>query len=149
MGSYQRILLAFDFIKDDDESVIEKAVELVKESQAELSVVHAIEYPVPVIAPLPGLFEAMELAAKEHLAQLGERLHIPSERQLLVVGQAKRAILEVAERLKVDLIVVGSHGRHGISTWLLGSTAQSIIQYALCDVLVVRLKNSKLTHASI
>ncbi len=140
MGSYQRVLLAFDFIKDDDETVIKKAISVVKETGAELSIVHAIEYPVPVVAPLPGLFEAMESAAKEHLAKLGERLNVPSERQLLVVGQAKRAILDVAEKLKVDLIILGSHGRHGLSVWLLGSTAQNIIQYASCDVLVVRIK---------
>lgn len=51
----------------------------------------------------------------------------------------KLVILEQAKKLHTDLIVMGSHGRHGISL-LLGSTANGVIHHAQCDVFVVRVK---------
>jgi len=45
----------------------------------------------------------------------------------------------VAGEIKADLIVVGSHGRHGLGL-LLGSTASSVVHHAACDVLAVRLR---------
>ena len=59
--------------------------------------------------------------------------------QWLLWGIPKQEIINVAEQQQVDLIVVGSHGRHGLAL-LLGSTANSILHTAKCDVLAVRLK---------
>jgi universal stress protein A len=56
----------------------------------------------------------------------------------MVWGSPKSEICLLAEREQVDLIVVGSHGRHGLSL-LLGSTANSVLHYARCDVMAVRL----------
>ncbi|MEJ2344256.1 MAG: universal stress protein, partial [Gammaproteobacteria bacterium] len=49
-------------------------------------------------------------------------------------------ILDTAKEQQVDLIVLGSHGRHGIGR-LLGSTADNILHHADCDVLAVRIKD--------
>lgn len=140
MQQYKRILLAFDFIKYDDDSVLSRALNVAKQVGAELFIVHAIEYPTPVVAPMPGLFEKLERSSRDHLKRLGESVGVSQERQILVVGPAKSAIIEVAKSIGADLIVVGSHGRYGITAWLLGNTAQSVVQNAPCDVLVVRLK---------
>ena len=51
-------------------------------------------------------------------------------------------VLEEVERLKADLIIVGSHGRHGVRL-LLGSTANAILHGAKCDVLAVRIPDPK------
>ena len=47
-------------------------------------------------------------------------------------------IINIADQEKVDLIIVGSHGRHGLAL-LLGSTANSVLHHAKCDVMAVRL----------
>jgi len=55
------------------------------------------------------------------------------------IGNPKAEIVRVASEKDIDLIVIGTHGRHGIGL-LLGSTATGVIHHAHCDVLTVRLK---------
>lgn len=56
------------------------------------------------------------------------------------MGEPREEIIRIAEQENVDLIVVGSHGEHGLAL-LLGSTANSVLHYAKCDVLAVRLRD--------
>ncbi len=79
-------------------------------------------------------------AAKKRFAVLAEQLAIPEERLWLEIGSPKQEIIRVAKENAVDLIVVGSHGRHGLAL-LLGSTANGVLHHAMCDVLAVRLQN--------
>ena len=57
------------------------------------------------------------------------------------MGSPKTEIVRVANENKVDLIIVGSHGRHGLAL-LLGSTANGVLHHATCDVLAVRLQDN-------
>jgi universal stress protein A len=57
----------------------------------------------------------------------------------LEIGGTGHTILRLAEALGIDLILVGSHGRHGLAS-LLGSTARTVLNGAKCDVLAVRIK---------
>ncbi|EAW31305.1 hypothetical protein GP2143_07144, partial [marine gamma proteobacterium HTCC2143] len=63
---------------------------------------------------------------------------VGSDGQHIIVGRAENEIHSLAEELGAELIVVGSHGRHGIAL-LLGSTANGILHGATCDVLAVRV----------
>jgi universal stress protein A len=67
-------------------------------------------------------------------------LAIPEAQTWLETGSPKQEIIRIAEENAVDLIVVGSHGRHGLAL-LLGSTANGVLHHANCDVLAVRLQN--------
>jgi len=62
---------------------------------------------------------------------------------LMIEGDPREALLEVAKREGVDLIVVGSHGRTGLEKLLMGSVASHIVAHAPCSVLVVRRGMSK------
>jgi len=73
--------------------------------------------------------------------QIGEQLDVDQSNRWLVWGTPKQEIAQLAETEQVDLIVVGSHGRHGLAL-LLGSTANSVLHYARCDVMAVRLLNA-------
>lgn len=53
-------------------------------------------------------------------------------------GVAAEKILETAKKMKIDLLVVGSHGRHGAKKFLLGSVSTKVIDHAACPVLVVK-----------
>lgn len=53
-------------------------------------------------------------------------------------GMPAEKILETAKKMKIDLIIVGSHGRHGAKKFLLGSISSKVVEYATCPVLVVK-----------
>jgi Universal stress protein UspA and related nucleotide-binding proteins len=79
--------------------------------------------------------------AKKNLTKLGEKLVVTEDRRWLEMGSPKTEIVRVANENKVDLIIVGSHGRHGLAL-LLGSTANGVLHHATCDVLAVRLRDN-------
>jgi universal stress protein A len=57
----------------------------------------------------------------------------------MVQGDPRDALVETARQDRVDLIIVGSHGRTGLSKLLLGSVASHVVSHAPCNVLVVKL----------
>jgi universal stress protein A len=146
MQDYKHILLAVDFSEHGSE-VAQRAKMLSEKYQAKLSVVHVADN-LPISAAMDGqtmpfdveLNEELMQLAKQRLEKLGAQLGIADENQWLVVGSPKIEIVTIAEENQVDLIVVGSHGRHGLAL-LLGSTANGVLHHAHCDVLAVRLKD--------
>jgi nucleotide-binding universal stress UspA family protein len=79
-----------------------------------------------------------ELSEAEHeLADTSAALpNVPVEK-VVEVGDAAPAICRVAERLGVDVIVVGSHGRTGLARIFLGSVSEHVVRHAPCPVLVI------------
>ena len=71
------------------------------------------------------------------LSKLAGELGLDDEHIHLVLGSTKHEVLSMAKDKQVDLIVAGSHGKHGLAL-LLGSTANAILNSAECDVLIVR-----------
>lgn len=147
MSRYKHILLAVDF-SDYGMDVANKAKELAKNNQAQLSIIHIVDY-LPIndttygpIIPFEGdLAKQIMESAEDRLQKLGSDLGVAKDKQWLEMGSPKLEIVRVAEENKADLIVVGSHGRHGFAL-LLGSTANGVLHHATCDVLAVRLKDN-------
>jgi universal stress protein A len=146
MSNYKHILIAADFSNHHKE-VCDKAVELAKDNQAKLSICHIVEdFPItdfayePMISVDIDMRDALLDSAKKQITELANTLEITTENQWIEFGSPNRDIVRLAEENQVDLIVVGSHGRHGIQL-LLGSTANSILHHAKCDVLAVRLQD--------
>lgn len=144
MERYKHILLAADF-SEHGETVADRAMDLAEKYQAKLSIVHVMDnllitdaaYGSTIPFDLDLTAELMA-AAKKRLANLADKLNIAEDCRWMETGSPKLEIIRVAEENKVDLIVVGSHGRHGFAL-LLGSTANGVLHHALCDVLAVRL----------
>lgn len=59
---------------------------------------------------------------------------------LLKTGDARDVINQTAKELQIDLIVMGTHGRRGVSRALLGSVTETVVRSAPCPVLAVRMK---------
>ena len=137
MKPYKHILLATDF-SENNQAPIAKAKFLTDDLNCKLSLVHIIE-PIPAYG-YPG-FDNLESPLIEHsqkeLDKIAEKLDVKPGNQFIKFGSVKNQVLELAQELQVDLIIIGSHGRHGFSR-LLGSSANSIINHADCDVLTVR-----------
>ena len=145
MKNYRKILLAIDFA-DHLKVVVDRGQSLTEQYQADLTVLHVVEY-IPLSEPVYGsvlpldinLTEQLVQAAQKRLHTITKRLDLPETALRVEVGSPKSEIIRVAEEIKADLIIVGSHGRHGIAL-LLGSTATAVLHHARCDVLAVRLK---------
>jgi universal stress protein A len=111
---------------------------------AKLSIIHVLDnIPMPdtaygTIIPLneDSSYEMLE-AVKAKLRKLGEWMAIDLERRWLVWGVPGEEIVRIARQEHVDLIMVGSHGRHGLGL-LMGSTANRVLHHASCDVMAVR-----------
>lgn len=143
MKEYNHILLAVELETGCDALPARKAVELAKAFGAQLTLVHAVEHMTSYgaaygIAAGADIEEMLLDSAKEAMTKLAADLGVPLDRQIIKIGPAKLVILEEAEALKADLILVGSHGRHGVRL-LLGSTANAVLHGAKCDVLAVRI----------
>lgn len=146
-SDYQHILIAADFSSHSDE-VCSKALALAAKYQAKLSVCHIVEdFPLtdfayePMISVDIDMREALLEAGKKQLTSLAAKLNIPASQQWVECGNPGHDIVRIADDNQVDLIVVGSHGRHGIKM-LLGSTANAVLHHAHCDVLAIRLKDN-------
>lgn len=144
MKNYDKIVLAVELDQECDDEPIKKAKELVKEFDASLYLVHAIEHMSSYgaaygVAAGADIEEMLLENAQESMRKLASKVGVNDAHQIIKVGPARTIILEEAEKLGADLIIVGSHGRHGIRL-LLGSTANAVLHGALCDVLAVRVK---------
>jgi universal stress protein A len=142
MGAYKRILMAVD-LTEETSRVADRAVAIARCFEADLLVVHVIEplslaYGGDIPMDLSSVQEQIHDQAKSHLAEFGASISVPPEHQFLIFGRPEAEIHRVAEEQNADIIVVGSHGRHGLAL-LLGSTANGVLHGATTDVLAVRV----------
>ncbi len=139
MPGYKHILLPTDFSKPS-EAAATRAMELAKACGAQVSVLTVVDYVPPgyIRVDLPDA-SAEDLAerARAALGDWVKRLGITAAKQWVELGPAKREIIKVAKKNRVDLIVMGSHGERGLGR-LLGSTTNAVLHEAECDVLCVR-----------
>src|SRR6478672_1567956 len=140
---YRHVLVAVD-LSEQDTYVVQKARHLAQVFDAKLSIIHVLDnIPMPdtaygTIIPLneDSSYEMLE-AVKAKLRKLGEWMTIDLERRWLVWGVPGEEIVRISRQEHVDLIMVGSHGRHGLGL-LMGSTANRVLHHASCDVMAVR-----------
>lgn len=140
---YTNILLATDF-SPEAEQAEQKAVNLAKQCGADISLVHVVDYYPSMqleggLAMLPNIEERLNEKAQEDLEACVARLPITFKATHIGHGPPKGVIIDYAREIGADLIVLGSHGRHGLGL-LLGSTATGVLHVAECDVLAVRVR---------
>jgi nucleotide-binding universal stress UspA family protein len=89
-------------------------------------------------------------AARDYLAQAAERLIKQgiSTRGEVVEGRAAESILDYAEKNKVDLILISTHGRSGISRWTFGSVADRVVRHSPIPVLLISPPGCRLESAN-
>lgn len=144
MGAYRHILAAVDF-GAGHEQVIERARTLAHAEGARLGLIHVVEFLHMDLANELVLPQDVELeaqlvaAARNKLAELAAATPAAAIGQWVEMGSTKTEILRIAQEQNADLIVIGSHGRHGLGR-LLGSTANALLHGAQCDVLAVRIR---------
>jgi len=140
---YKHILVAVD-LSEEGTQVINKAIELQQIHSSHLSFVHVIEptsYAFPALSVNAGeIHQQLKDLSEQKLASIVEDKPLTNASRATLTGKATSEIFGYAEKNGVDLIVTGSHGKHGVQL-LLGSTANGILHGAKCDVLAVRIKH--------
>lgn len=119
------------------------AVEWARSFGAALHLIHALQVPMPLIAPyevaIPeGVIEGARREAERQLAQVAKGIAGVSVTTDLASTPAHAALVDAAKRLRAELIVTGSRGLTGLKHALLGSVAERTLRYAPCSVLTVR-----------
>jgi universal stress protein A len=142
MAGYRQLLIAVD-LSDDSARVVERGLEIATRDGAKALLLHVVEF-IPLdpageaLLPTPvDLEDEMVNGARARLDALCARFADRLEPRL-EVGIIKLEILRVAAESDADLIVLGSHERHGLAL-LLGSTEKAILHKTHCDVLAVHL----------
>ena len=141
--SYKHIVVGVD-LSDDCPSVIRRAAAIAQACKAKLTLVYVLEpiafaYGGDMPVDLTGVQEQQVQKATADLANLAKCTSYPIQQQYVLVGQPAAELHYLAEQEEADLIVVGSHGRKGFAL-LLGSTPNSVLHGASCDVLAVLVK---------
>jgi nucleotide-binding universal stress UspA family protein len=145
MDNVKTILCATDFSSCAN-GALDLAVKTAKLTGAKLRLLHVYENPgqlLPMggyVGPAADAFGELRKQVTEQLselarAQAGAGVEITEE---LVEGMPHRTIIELAKQWKVDLIVLGTHGRTGLDRALTGSVAERVVRLAPCPVLVTR-----------
>jgi nucleotide-binding universal stress UspA family protein len=153
MSSFAKILVPTDF-SDSAELALDQAIALAEPFGGTLTLLHVYEVPVMYPSWPGGLALSAEILtstekaaeasltkwkamAEKRLAQISDRATAKISAKL-VCGSARDEIIAEAEQGAYDLIVIGTHGRTGLSHVLLGSVAERVVRVAPCPVLTVR-----------
>jgi universal stress protein A len=145
--SYKNILVAVD-ITDEAEEIIRAAREIAQEKSSTISAITVIrpmaDFYINLFSTLEDRADVdIEAQAVENttawLSDIVKRYDIDPSAVNVVTGTAAVEIRRFAEKIDADLIVLGTHGRHGFGL-MLGSTANGVLHGAPCDVLAVRVR---------
>jgi universal stress protein A len=143
MSSYRQLLVAID-LSDQSRAIAAKSVELARQWQAQLRLLHVIEY-VPVepmsdaLVPVVQIDERVVARAREQMLALAAALGVAADCCRVATGNVKGEILRQAREAGADLIVLGCRERHGLSI-LVNLTEDTVLHGAPCDVLAMRVR---------
>ncbi len=155
MPKVKKILAPTDF-SELSKTGIRYALEMARDTSAEVIVYHAIDIGEgwkeirSEITPYRDMVEdnrsLLDKFLSDHFADCIDLVEV---RQVVEFGASAKNIIETAEREKVDLIVMSTHGRTGLDHMILGSVTEKVVARARCPVLVVpRRDRLSVAHAA-
>jgi universal stress protein A len=142
MSEYRNLLVCLD-LTEDSVRVLERARALATSTGGTLTLLHVVEY-VPVEPMGEALLPAVQIEgelverARVRIAELATRVGLEHCERLVNTGNIKTEVVRIAQTRAIDLIVIGSRERHGVSI-LFNFTEDTVLHAAPCDVLAVRL----------
>ena len=144
MITLQKILVPTDF-SDLSQQALEFGLSLADTFRAKHYLMHVWELPMTgsLLPPEPypeSVLTEEQTAGEEHLTKITNELRASGfdVEPLFVFGKPYMEIVKAAADLGIDLIVLASHGRSGVSHLLLGSVAEKVVRLAPCPVFTVK-----------
>ncbi|MBA4418164.1 MAG: universal stress protein [Syntrophus sp. (in: bacteria)] len=146
---FTKILYPVDF-SEHTEGIVEYGVAIAKQFGAELHLLHVIpnlNYFTPYesfLTPenMVAIERNVESGVDKDLNSIIEKIDIPVKK-VVKTGVIFMEIIDYIKTEKIDLVVMGTHGRSGIEHILIGSVAEKIVRKAPCPVLTIKPKNWK------
>src|SRR5205809_1891580 len=144
----RNVLVAIDFSAPSLEA-IEVALPLIKHFGADLHLVHVFEpdYPASSMAAIPLVVPELEVGqrVRRRLEDVAKDYSVPLRRDDMhaMKGRPFEEICRLAQKIDIDLIVIATRGNTGLKHLVLGSTAERVVRYSPCPVLIVRGSDSK------
>lgn len=145
MEPYKHILVALD-LSNEAQQVAERGKDLAANYGARLSLIHVVEPMIvdnsyDLMTSLPAeLDDTLLVRARTFLGKITKQLNLGEVDQIVTLGSTRSEIFRIAQEQGVDLIIIGTHGRHGVGL-LLGSTASAVLHGTPCDVHAVRIRS--------
>ena len=137
----KRILATHDGSKASDKAV-QTAIALAQQFRATLTVISVIpELYLTELVEMDRvrILDTLTADTKKTLEKIkAKATGVPSLKTVIKYGRPAVEILAAAARVKADLIVTGSHGRHGAEKFFLGSVSSKVVDHAACSVFVVK-----------
>ncbi len=136
----KRILMAHDGSKLS-EKALKKALEISAKFGSSVTVISVVpEIYLTELMEMDRIriFETLTNETKKMMEKIKARVKGKPVKTLIKQGNPAEEIIRTAEKIKADLIVTGSHGRHGAQKFFLGSVSSKIVDRAPCAVLVVK-----------
>ncbi len=146
MKTYKRLLVPIDF-SDASVAALSTALDLAHSLDAEIRTIHVHQLQVPYVGD--GGFYVPEMDEDEVLEERRNELDTFIKQQgdsdinimqEVRLGDPETEINEIADEYQVDMIVMGTHGRSGLSHLLMGSVTESVLRHTNVPVLVIRQK---------
>ena len=146
MNAFKHLLVPIDFSEASTNAFL-TAKQLALPLEAQISVIHIHQLQVPYVGDggfyVPEMDETEVL--EERKSELAAFVEKHGEKDLKIswdvrLGDPESEINEVADELGVDMIIMGTHGRSGLSHLLMGSVTESVLRYANVPILAVRHK---------
>lgn len=141
MLPYRRILAAID-LNEDSRAVAARACEVARLTSGTVQLLHvATLVPIEPMSdvPMAQIDDQIIARARAQIEALAQQLGVPPSVCNVEAGNAKSEIIRYARESNIDLIVIGSRERHGLSL-LRHRTEDSVLHAAPCDVLTVRVR---------
>jgi nucleotide-binding universal stress UspA family protein len=138
----RQILVPIDFSESSMEAM-HRAVDLARPLDATLTLLHVIDFPGYCYSVVPfveiDFFTAFEDTARAQLEKLIRDVSsdYPNTRAELRQGSVSAEVLSAIEKARPDLVVMGTHGRHGVARAMLGSVAERVVRFSPVPVLTV------------
>ena len=140
MKEYKNIVVGYDGSKYSDAALTE-AIDMARAGNGKLFIVTSADINVELEAMAPGAASEVESKATADLERAMAKAKVAGidcEAEFQLMADPHNAIVDCARKNKADLIVLGTHGRTGLTRLLMGSTTERVIGHAPCAVLVIR-----------
>ena len=137
----KKIMIATD-LGPMKEEVIQTGLSLARQLQAEVVLLAVINRNLDFFPPDTGIVFADQWEARQHLAQ--EELNVVKNAHpdltisvLTPISDPQEEVVAEAAAQKCDMLIVGTHGRTGLSQFVMGSTAEYVVRHSIVPVLVI------------
>jgi len=144
MTQIKKILVAYDF-SEHSKKALKDAVDLARKYGADLSAVHVLNQDIAsvYVVPLKAEYEediVNQFHKEYHETHGGSGVDLKKEDVFVEKGLPRVSIIEKAEEINADLIVMGAHGHSDVTLVLMGSVANQVVRHSHVPVLVSRIE---------